>query len=68
MRDLRKDLDPEAEETLHARLEALMAGELGLAAWLKTLCAISAARRAADRLEETRRRKWRQTFSSSKGW
>jgi hypothetical protein len=68
MLNLRQDLDPRAEETLHARLEALMAGRLSQRAWAKTLSVILDARRAADRLEETRLRKWRQTFSSPQGW
>jgi hypothetical protein len=68
MLNLRRDLDPQAEESLHARLEALLAGTLGQQAWAKTLCLILEARRAADRLEETRPRKWRQTFSSPEGW
>jgi hypothetical protein len=68
MLNLRRDLDPQAEETLHARLEALMSGQLSQQAWAKTLSVILDARRAADRLEETRPRKWRQTFSSPQGW
>jgi hypothetical protein len=68
MLDLRRDLDPRAEETLYARLEAFLAGRLSHQAWAKTLCVILDARRAADRLEETRLRKWRQTFSSPQGW
>jgi hypothetical protein len=68
MLNLRRDIDPQAEETLHARLEALMAGQLSQQAWLKTLSVIIDARRAADHLEETRPRKWRQTFSSPQGW
>jgi hypothetical protein len=68
MLNLRRDLNPQAEETLHARLEARMAGQLSQQAWAKTLSVILEARRAADRLEETRPRKWRQTFSSQQGW
>ena len=68
MLNLRRDLDAQAEETLHARLEALMAGKLSHQAWAKTLSVILDARRAADRLEQTRPRKWRQTFSSPEGW
>jgi hypothetical protein len=68
MLNLRRDLDPQAEETLYARLEALMSGQLSQQAWVKTLSVILDARRAADRLEETRPRKWRQTFSSPQGW
>jgi hypothetical protein len=68
MLNLRRDLDPQAEETLHARLEALMSGQLSQQAWVKTLSVILDARRAADRLEETRLRKWRQTFNSPQGW
>ena len=68
MLNLRRDLDTRAEETLCARLEALMAGQLSQRAWAKTLSVIVDARRAADRLEETRPRKWRQTFSSPEGW
>jgi hypothetical protein len=68
MLNLRRDLDPQAEETLHARLEALMSGKLSQQAWVKTLSVILEVRRAADRLEETRPRKWRQTFSSPQGW
>jgi hypothetical protein len=68
MLNLRRDLDPRAEETLHARLEALLAGRLSQQAWVKTLSVILDARRAADRLEETRPRKWRQTFNSPQGW
>jgi hypothetical protein len=68
MLNLRRDLDPQAEETLHAQLEALMAGQLSQRAWAKTLSVILDARRAADRLEATRPRKWRQTFSSPQGW
>jgi hypothetical protein len=56
MLNLRRDLDPQAEETLHARLEALMAGQLSQRAWVKTLLVILEARRAADRLEQTRPR------------
>ena len=68
MLNLRRDLDPQADETLHARLEALLAGRLSQQAWAKTLSVILEARRAADRLEETRPRKWRQTFNSPQGW
>jgi hypothetical protein len=68
MLNLRRDLDPRAEETLHARLEARMAGQLSQRAWAKTLSVILEARRAADRLGEARSRKWRQTFSSPQGW
>ena len=68
MLNLRRDLDQQAEETLHARLEAFLAGQLNQQAWAKTLSVILDARRPADRLEETRPRKWRQTFSSPQGW
>ena len=68
MLNLRRDLDPQAEETLHARLEALLAGQLSQQSWVKTLSVILEARRAADRLGEARSRKWRQTFSSPQGW
>jgi hypothetical protein len=68
MLDLRRSLDPQAEENLRARLEAFMAGQLSQSAWLMTLCSINEARRAADRIEETWPRKWRQTFSSPQGW
>jgi hypothetical protein len=68
MLNLRRDLDAQAEEKLRARLEALLAGELGREAWLKTLSVIVEAKRDADRLEEARSRKWRQTFSSPQGW
>jgi hypothetical protein len=68
MLNFRRDLEPQAEETLHARLEALMTGRLSQQAWAKTLSVILEARRAADRLEEARSRKWRQTFSSPQGW
>jgi hypothetical protein len=68
MLNLRRDLDPQAEETLHARLDALMARQLSQRAWAKSLSVILDARRAADRLEETRLRKRRQTFSSPQGW
>ena len=68
MLNLRRDLDQQAEETLHARLEAFLAGQLNQQAWVKTLSVILDARRAVDRLEETRLRKWRQTFSSPEGW
>jgi hypothetical protein len=68
MLNLRRDLDPQAGETLYVRLEALMTGQLSQRAWAKTLSVILDARRAADRLEETRPRKWRQNFSSPDGW
>jgi hypothetical protein len=68
MLNLRRDLDPQAEETLHARLEALMSGQLSQQAWVKTLSVILDARRAVDRLEETRPRKWRQTFAAPEEW
>jgi hypothetical protein len=68
MLNLRRDLDPPAQETLHVRLEALLAGQLSQRAWTKTLSVILEARRAVDRLEETRPRKWRQTSSSPQGW
>jgi hypothetical protein len=68
MLNLRRDLDAQAEEKLRVRLEALLVGELGQEAWLKTLSVTVEAKRAADRLEETRPRKWRQTFSSPQGW
>jgi hypothetical protein len=68
MLNLRRDLDPQAEETLHARLGALMSGQLSQQAWAKTLSVIVDARRAADRLEETRPRKRRQAYSSPEGW
>jgi hypothetical protein len=68
MLNLRRDLDPQAEETLHARLEALLAGQLSQQSWVKTLSVILEARRAADRLEETRPRKWRQTINSPHAW
>jgi hypothetical protein len=45
-----------------------MAGKLSHQAWAKTLSVIVEARRAADRLEEARPRKWIQTFSSPQGW
>ena len=64
MLNLRRDLDPQAEETLHARLEALMAGQLSQQAWAKTLSVILEARRAVDRLDGTRSRKRIQTFNS----
>jgi hypothetical protein len=47
--DLRRCLDPQAEENLRARLEAFMTGELSQQAWLKILCSINQAGRAADR-------------------
>jgi hypothetical protein len=65
---LRRDLDAQSEEKLRVRLEALLVGELGQEAWLKTLSVIVEAKRSADRLEETRPRKWRQTFGSPQGW
>jgi hypothetical protein len=68
MLNLRRDRDPQAEETLNARLEALLGGQLSQQAWAKTLSVILDARRAADRLEEAPSRKWRQTFSSPEGW
>jgi hypothetical protein len=68
MRNLRRDLDAQAEEKLRVRLEALLVGELGHEAWLKTLSVIVEAKRATDRLEETRPQKWRQTFTSPQGW
>jgi hypothetical protein len=68
MLNLRRDLDLQAEEAVHARLEALMAGRLSHQAWAKTLSMILDARDATDRLEETRPRKWRQKFSSPDGW
>jgi hypothetical protein len=63
MLDLRRGLDEQAEESFRARLEAYMAGELGQEAWVKTVSLIAEAKRAADRFEETRPRKWAQTFS-----
>jgi hypothetical protein len=68
MLDLRRGLDPQAEESLRARLEAFMAGELSQQAWLKILCSINEARRAADRREETRPRKWTRSVKSPEEW
>jgi hypothetical protein len=68
MLNLRSGLDPQAEEQLRVRLGAYMAGVLSPQAWAKTLSVILDARRAADHLEQTRPRKWRQTFSMPQGW
>jgi hypothetical protein len=68
MLNLRRDLDSQAEGQLRARPEAHLAGALSQQVWAKTLSVILDARRAADRLEETRPRKWRQTFSTPQGW
>jgi hypothetical protein len=68
MLDLRRGLDPQAEESLRARLEAFMAGELSRGAWVKILCSINQVRLAVDRIGEARTQKWRQTGSSFEGW
>jgi hypothetical protein len=68
MLDLRRALDPQAEENLRARLEAFMAGELSQQAWLKILCSINEAGCAADRLEETGPRKWTRSVRSAEEW
>jgi hypothetical protein len=66
--NLRRDLDAQAEEQLRNRLEALLAGELGEETWLKIVSVITEARRAADRLDEMRPRKWMQTFNAPDEW
>jgi hypothetical protein len=55
MLNLRRDLDPRAEETLHARLEALMAGRLSQQAWAKTLSVILDARLRREHVYSQRR-------------
>jgi hypothetical protein len=57
MLNLRSGLDAQAQENLRVQLEALLAGELSQEAWLKTMSLIAEARRAADRLEQTRLKK-----------
>jgi hypothetical protein len=67
MLTLRRDLDAQAEEKLRDQLEALLSGQLRPSVWRRTVFLINDARRAADRLEETHSREWRQTFNSPQG-
>ena len=66
--DLRFGLPPHEVEKLHNQLSSVLSGETPLKVWHATIAALREARRAADLSDDTRPRKWRQSWPDLNGW
>jgi hypothetical protein len=66
--DLRFGLTPHEVEKLHNQLSSVLSGETPLKVWHATIAALREARRAADLSDDTRPRKWRQSWPDLNGW
>ena len=66
--DLRVGLPPREVEKLHNQLASVLSGEISLKVWHTTIAALREARRAADLSDDTRPRKWRQSWPDLNGW
>jgi hypothetical protein len=66
--DLRFGLPPHEVERLHNQLASVLSGETSLKVWHATIAALREARRAADLSDDTRPRKWRQSWPDLNDW
>ena len=66
--DLRFGLPPQEVEKLHNQLASVLSGEISLKVWHATIAALREARSAADRSDDARPRKWRQSWLDLNGW